>query len=98
MAACPWCGELHDGDQLCQRASRGLTRRSFCFLFGVGVGAMALGISPATESPGLSLRPLPIDPSLFADWLELLRPRFVCGRIPGAHPAPFTISVGGWDT
>ena len=39
---CQWCGELHGADQLCQRAQRGMTRRSFCFLFGAGVAGLAL--------------------------------------------------------
>lgn len=41
MTVCNWCGDRHSIDQLCQRAQRGMTRRSFCFLFGAGiVGAM----------------------------------------------------------
>ena len=39
MKSCPWCGERHASDRLCQR---GLTRRSFCFLFGAGIAAAAL--------------------------------------------------------
>lgn len=44
---CRWCGDYHPVDQLCQRAQRGLTRRSFCFLFGAGLAATALGIRPS---------------------------------------------------
>jgi hypothetical protein len=43
---CRWCGEAHDVDRLCQRAQRGMTRRSFCFLFSAGVAAAtASGLS-----------------------------------------------------
>lgn len=35
--ACEWCGEEHGVDRLCHRAQRGMTRRSFCFLFGAGI-------------------------------------------------------------
>jgi len=42
MDLCPWCGESHPVDQLCQRGQQGLTRRSFCFLFGSGLVAVAL--------------------------------------------------------
>lgn len=40
--ACHWCGDEHGVDQLCQRAQRGMTRRSFCFLFGAGIVGYAL--------------------------------------------------------
>jgi len=47
MNTCQWCGDRHGVDQLCQRAQRGLTRRSFCFLFGAGVaGALVAGAAP----------------------------------------------------
>lgn len=36
MNVCSWCGDTHGPTQLCQRAQRSLTRRSFCFLFGAG--------------------------------------------------------------
>ena len=39
---CRWCGDTHRSDQLCQRAERGMTRRSFCFLFGAGIAAALL--------------------------------------------------------
>lgn len=39
---CHWCGDTHGTDQLCQRAERGMTRRSFCFLFGAGIAGLAL--------------------------------------------------------
>lgn len=42
--------DTHRSDQLCQRAQRGMTRRSFCFLFGAGVTGLAL--------PGDPLRPI----------------------------------------
>jgi len=46
---CQWCGDNHGVDQLCRRAQRGMTRRSFCFLFGAGVaGVMTTGL-PAPE-------------------------------------------------
>lgn len=45
MPACSWCGDRHTNDRLCQRAQRGLTRRSFCFLFGAGVTGLALSPS-----------------------------------------------------
>ena len=42
MTNCDWCGDTHDPTDLCQRAQRAVTRRSFCFLFGAGiVGAIA---------------------------------------------------------
>lgn len=43
---CHWCGEKHDTDQLCQRAQRGMTRRSFCFLFGAGIAGAMLPSAP----------------------------------------------------
>lgn len=53
MDVCRWCGEPHDTTRLCQKAQRGLTRRSFCFLFGAGVASVATGglgsITPATN-------------------------------------------------
>lgn len=42
--ACHWCGERHGVDQLCQRAQRGMTRRSFGFLFGAGLAASMMAI------------------------------------------------------
>lgn len=39
MTTCQWCGDTHRSDQLCRR---GMTRRSFCFLFGAGVAGLAL--------------------------------------------------------
>lgn len=42
--ACGWCGERHPVDRLCRR---GMTRRSFCFLFGTGMVATALGVRPS---------------------------------------------------
>ena len=44
---CQWCDERHGADQLCQRAQRGMTRRSFCFLFGAGLAGAALATKPA---------------------------------------------------
>lgn len=47
MTTCQWCGDRHGVDQLCQRAQRGMTRRSFCFMFGAGVaGAMVAAAAP----------------------------------------------------
>ena len=46
MAECYWCGDQHARDQLCQRAQRGLTRRSFCFLFGAGSAAVVTSGTP----------------------------------------------------
>lgn len=40
---CNWCGDQHGADQLCQRAQLGMTRRSFCFLFGAGIVGATLG-------------------------------------------------------
>lgn len=34
---CKWCGDEHGVEQLCQRAQRGMTRRSFLFLTAAGV-------------------------------------------------------------
>jgi len=53
--SCQWCGESHGADRLCQRAQRGMTRRAFCFLFGTGVGAAALGIAPEPKREQLVL-------------------------------------------
>lgn len=53
---CQWCGESHDVNRLCERAQRGMTRRSFCFLFGAGVGAMALGVVPSMAEA--SMKPM----------------------------------------
>jgi hypothetical protein len=39
---CSCCGDRHGVDQLCARAQRGMTRRSFCFLFGAGVAGLAI--------------------------------------------------------
>ena len=46
---CPWCGDRHGVDQLCQRAQRGMTRRSFCFLFGAGVAGAV--VAAHAEAP-----------------------------------------------
>src|SRR5687768_556440 len=43
MTRCQWCGDNHDVDKLCQKAQTGMTRRSFCFLFGAGIVGAALG-------------------------------------------------------
>lgn len=40
--ACEWCGDRHGADKLCQRAQRGMTRRSFCFLFGAGIAGLSI--------------------------------------------------------
>jgi hypothetical protein len=48
---CQWCGDEHDVGKLCQRAQRGMTRRTFCFLFGTGVGALSLGFVPSLPTP-----------------------------------------------
>jgi hypothetical protein len=48
---CRWCGEAHDVDRLCQRAQRGMTRRSFCFLFGAGVAAGLSGFWDRVDDP-----------------------------------------------
>ena len=45
--ACDWCGDTHRSDPLCQRAQRGMTRRSFCFLFGAGLAAAAISTTAA---------------------------------------------------
>lgn len=50
MTNCQWCGDEHGVDQLCQRAKRGMTRRSFCFLFGAGIAATAL-LGSAAPTP-----------------------------------------------
>lgn len=42
MRTCSFCDESHATDRLCQRAQRGMTRRSFLFLFGSGVAAATL--------------------------------------------------------
>jgi len=47
---CQWCGDCHGPDRLCARAERGLTRRSFLFLFGAGLAA-ASGSSLAEAGP-----------------------------------------------
>ena len=49
MNTCNWCGDTHRSDQLCQRAQRGMTRRSFCFLFGAGIAGAAL--APSLDAP-----------------------------------------------
>lgn len=58
MNTCHWCGDQHGLTALCQRAQRGLTRRSFCFLFGAGVaGAMlAPELAQTTEGANFSTR------------------------------------------
>ena len=50
---CEWCGDTHRSDQLCQRAQRGMTRRSFCFLFGAGVAGLALAPQVHTFTEGV---------------------------------------------
>jgi hypothetical protein len=56
MNTCQWCGDRHGVDQLCQRAQRGMTRRSFCFLFGAGVAGAML---PTVEQPTMFMgRPI----------------------------------------
>lgn len=52
---CRWCGGRHALDQLCQRAQRGMTRRSFCFLFGAGVAGLALSPAKVCPQDGLEL-------------------------------------------
>jgi hypothetical protein len=47
---CEWCGECHAIDRLCQRAQRGMTRRSFCFLFGAGIAAASVGVGPSVDT------------------------------------------------
>jgi len=47
---CSWCGEPHASDHLCQRATRGVTRRSFCFLFGAGIAAAVLPLPTWAEA------------------------------------------------
>ncbi len=60
---CHWCGDEHRSDQLCQRAQRGMTRRSFCFLFGAGVaGAMLPNVvQPWTKEYVAKLFDTPVD-------------------------------------
>ena len=43
---CEWCGDDHPVDRLCQRAQRGMTRRSFLWLFGAGVATGLVGGLP----------------------------------------------------
>lgn len=50
MSRCQWCGDTHAIDRLCQRAQRGMTRRSFCFLFGVGLAAAAVPLPAWAEN------------------------------------------------
>jgi hypothetical protein len=50
--ACQWCGETHGPDRLCARAQRGMTRRSFCFLFGAGIAAAVLAPASLSLSEG----------------------------------------------
>jgi hypothetical protein len=53
MTTCRWCGGAHTVDQLCARAQRGMTRRSFCFLFGAGVTALTIpSLVPLPSPPG----------------------------------------------
>jgi hypothetical protein len=49
MTTCQWCGDRHGADQLCAKAQRGMTRRSFCFLFGAGIAGVAL--TPSLDTP-----------------------------------------------
>jgi len=54
---CRYCGDLHRPDQLCKRGQLDVTRRSFCFLFGVGVAgtllAPSLGATYSYQFTGL---------------------------------------------
>lgn len=50
---CQWCGDRHGVDQLCAKAQRGMTRRSFCFLFGAGIAGLTLaGQAPTYKFTG----------------------------------------------
>lgn len=51
VTLCPWCGDTHSPDRICQRAQRGTTRRSFCFLFGAGIAATYLPIVEIYRRP-----------------------------------------------
>jgi hypothetical protein len=44
---CPWCHDRHDLTALCQRAQRGMSRRSFLFLTATGVAGALLAPAPA---------------------------------------------------
>ncbi|MGE3845136.1 MAG: hypothetical protein AB7I50_26550, partial [Vicinamibacterales bacterium] len=55
---CPWCGDTHRTDQLCQRAQHGMTRRSFCFLFGAGVAGAVLLREPAPSFKVTDMTPM----------------------------------------
>lgn len=61
MNTCHWCGDRHGADQLCQRAKRGMTRRSFCFLFGAGIAGLAL---PAPPDPVVVFDGVPVSQAL----------------------------------
>lgn len=50
---CHWCGDHHGADQLCQRAQRGMTRRSFFHLFGAGVAGAMIAAKLPMPSPAL---------------------------------------------
>lgn len=47
---CDWCGDTHGSTSLCQRAQREMTRRSFCFLFGVGIAGLT--VTPSLPQVG----------------------------------------------
>lgn len=42
---CRWCGDDHPADRLCEKAERGMTRRSFCFLFGAGLAVLPVAVN-----------------------------------------------------
>lgn len=69
MTNCQWCGEPHSADRLCERAQRGMTRRSFCFLFSAGVGAAALGVLPLPSAP--TAVPLTLEFDYGSGWVVL---------------------------
>lgn len=49
---CSWCGDHHGVDRLCQRAQRGVTRRSFFGILSAGAaGAVIASVIPWTSQP-----------------------------------------------
>lgn len=66
MNICRWCGDDHGVDKLCQRAQRGMTRRSFFGLLGAGAAGLVLApelsfVPPPAALP--TLMPIPLGPS-----------------------------------
>lgn len=52
---CRWCGDNHPIARLCQSAQRGITRRSFCFLFGAGLVATTIPLPSILEPTSIGV-------------------------------------------